>query len=210
MADDPIPLCSVAQFTEGAFADLVTAYPADALQDALAEATRMAEEITDRRLAPFTITETVRVAAIPPDEHNMRPRPFYAPPPTQPANPIPTGLIRHFWLHERPRHYQDLWQWSLGTIVTSGPNSYTITDVIDGPDDEGHVWVQPGQYLTPGSRCRVTYSGGYNPYPASLVRAGKFLTAYIIVRELNPDDTAHDPDWLHTDAVMALADWSRA
>ena len=69
MADSPVPLCSAAQFTEGPFADLASAIEAGPLNDFLIEGTRLCEEACDRRLAPFTLTETHMALGINPDEY---------------------------------------------------------------------------------------------------------------------------------------------
>jgi hypothetical protein len=215
VADPVTALATADQFTEGPFADLATAVSPQALTDALGEATRIAEEEAGYRLAPFTgLTETVRVAATPPDEHALVQVPGHRVPVFPPAgfDPVLNSQIRHFWLPQRPLRYPDMWSYDVTEIVTSGPYSYAITDFIDGPDDEGHMWVQPGQYLATGSRIRVTYSGGYTiAIPASLVRVCKLLTAEIIIRELDPDDapTSHDPDLLHEDALMVLSNWPK-
>jgi hypothetical protein len=215
VADTVSPLATVDDFTLGAFADLVSSYPAPALEAALAEATRIAEEEAGSRLAPFTgLTETVRVAAMPPDERSGVQVPGHRVPVFPPPgfDPVLNNQIRHFWLPQRPLRYPDMWTYDVTAIVTSGPYSYAITDITDGPDDEGHMWVQPGQYLATGSRVRVTYSGGYTvAVPASLVRVGKLLAAEIIIRELDPDDapTSHDPDLLHEDALMILTNWPK-
>jgi hypothetical protein len=215
VADTVSPLATVADFQIGAFADLASAYPAPALEAALCEATRIAEEEAGSRLAPFTgLTETVRVAAIPPDERSGVQVPGHRVPWNPPPgfDPVLNSQIRHFYLPQRPLRYPDMWTYDVTAIVTSGPYSYAITDIIDGPDDQGHMWVQPGQYLATGSRVRVTYSGGYTvAVPASLVRACKLLTAEIIIRELDPDEapTSHDPDLLHEDALMVLSNWPK-
>jgi hypothetical protein len=67
------------------------------------------------------------------------------------------------------------------------------------------LWI----FLPVGSRVQVTYSGGYTTVPADLVRACKFMAASIVVRELNPEATDHDPDQLHTDALMYLSNYAR-
>lgn len=216
MADPVVPLASIGQFNEGPFADLATAVSPQALGDALAEATRIAEEEAGYRLAPFSaLTETVRVAAVPPDEQSLVQVPGHRVPVFPPPgfDPVLNSQIRHFWLPQRPLRYPDMWTYGVTAIVTSGPYSYAITDFIDGPDDQGHMWVQPGQYLATGSRIRVTYSGGYTvAVPASLVRVCKLLAAEIIIRELDPDEapTNHDPDLLHEDALMILTNWPKA
>ena len=69
-ADTPVPLCSAANFTESAFADLVAGYGTQALSDLMSEATRACEGATGgKRLAPFTITETTRADGTDPDEY---------------------------------------------------------------------------------------------------------------------------------------------
>lgn len=220
MADSVTPLASAAQFTEGPFGDLVRDYSPQALTDLMVEATRACESETDRRLAPFTVTETARADGIDPDEY------------TDSAN-LPmdirstlgasyaaalgaSSLVRHCWLAQFAPRYPDLWSYS-GVSVTiirsyGGTQDVSAAQILDGPEpDTGHLWFQLGIFLPVGSRVQVTYSGGYTvAVPADLVRACKYMAASIAVRELNPDATDHDPDQLHTDALMWLANYARA
>jgi hypothetical protein len=218
VADSVIPLCSAASFDEGAFSDLASAVPDGTLSDFLAEGTRLCEEACDRRLAPFTVTETHRAEGMDPDEYadsaNM-PMDIYGSLGVSYAQALGvTSLIRHCWLHEMPARYPDMWAYSgvsIEIIRSYGGNQVLApTQVLDGPDDTGHVWFQLGLYLPVASRIRVTYSAGYQTVPASLVRACKYMTAGIIVRELQPDDSEHDPDLLREDALAILAAWQRA
>jgi hypothetical protein len=221
VADPGTSLASIADFKTGPFADLASALEPQALEEFLLEGTRLCEDETERRLAPFTITETLRASALDPDEY------------AESAN-IPMDiqgtlglsyattlgavtLVRHAWLHEHPPRYQDMWAYSDLTveIIRSYGGSETLipSQILDGPDDTGHLWFQLGQFIPVGSRVRCTYSGGYTiAVPSPLVRANKLLTAEIIVRELNPDDapTSHDPGLLHDDALMILSNWMRA
>jgi hypothetical protein len=219
-ADAVTPLCTAAQFTVGPFADLCRDYPAEALSDVLAEATRMCETEAGRRLAPFTLTETHRASAIDPDEYaegaNL-PMPIQGAIGWDYAQALGASkLVRHCWVDQYPAHWPDMWAYSgvtVETILSYGGTQQQLApaQILDGPDDTGHLWFQLGLYLPVGSRIRVTYSGGYTvAIPADLVRAGKFMTAYLIVRELNPADASHDPDLLHGDALMALAAYQRA
>lgn len=219
MADSPVPLCSPDQFQEGAFKDLVRDYSPQALNDLLIEGTRACESEVQRRLAPFTITETARAEGIDPDEY------------TDSAN-LPmdirstlgasyaaalgaSSLVRHAWLSEFAPRYQDMWAYSnvSVTIIRSygGTQSVSPAQILNGPEpDTGHLWFQLGIFLPVGSRVQVTYSGGYTiAIPADLVRACKYMTASIAVRELNPEATDHDPDQLHTDALMFLSNYAR-
>lgn len=219
MADSVVPLCSPSQFKEGAFSDLVRDYTTQALADLLAEGTRLCEDATERRLAPFTITELTRADGIDPDEY------------TDSAN-LPmdirstlgvsyaqalgaSSLVRHCWVSEFAPRYQDMWTYSnvSVSIIRSygGSQDVSPSQILSGPEpDSGHLWFQLGMFLPVGSRVQVTYSGGYTvATPASLVRANKFMSAYLAVRELNPDDVQHDPAQLHADALMSLGGFGR-
>lgn len=214
------PLCTVGRFTSGGFADLVTDYPTDALVDNLADATRIAEDLCDRRLVPFTVTETSRAEGIDPDE--------YAGATSMPVSLQTTvgmsyasslgisNLVRHAWLRQYPPKYQDMWQMpqTLGVEVYRSFGGNQIlgdAQILLGPDETGHVWFELGQFIPVGSRFVFTYSGGYSPIPSSLVRIGELITASLIVRELNPDDVNHNPDQLFASAVnlLKLGKWVR-
>lgn len=218
-ADTVTPLCSWAEFTSGAFADLARSYTDPAAQTAiLAESTRMCEEVTTRRLAPFIATvETHRAQGIDPDEY------------TDAANlPLDlqgtlgrsyafalgaSTLIRHCWLNEFAPRYPEMWSYSdvSITIVRSYGGTEVLTPAqIDGPEpDSGHVWFHLGLFIPIGSLIRVTYSGGYATIPADLRRAAKLMTASLIVRELQPSAQSRDPDLLYKEAVQALTAYCR-
>jgi hypothetical protein len=204
-ADQPTPLCSYAQFTEGPFGDLVSGFPQSAVMDCLVEATRQCEDATGRRLAPFTITETMRASGIDPDEsagtQNI-PMSIQGTIGMSYASALDTtNLVRHAWLAEYPPRYQDLWVYSDVTVTVvrsyGGTQSLSPGQILDGPDDTGHVWFQLGQFIPVGSRTRSTYSGGYVvATPATLLRACKFIGASIAIDELHPENSEHDPDRL--------------
>lgn len=220
MGDPGTPLASIEDFQIGPFADLASAIAPTALEAYLLEGTRLCEDMTERRLAPFTVTETLRASALDPDE--------YAESASIPMDIQGTlgmsyattlgavTLVRHAWLHEHPPRYQDMWAYSGLTVEIirsyGGTETLIPSQVLDGPDETGHLWFQLGQFIPVGSRIRCTYSGGYTvAVPAPLVRANKLLTAEIIIRELDPDITVPaGPDELHADAVAVLANWSRA
>jgi hypothetical protein len=220
VADSPVPIVSAAQFQASAFGDLVKGFSPQGLSDLLSEATRECESETGRRLVPFTaVPETHRAEGMDPDEY------------TDSAN-IPmdiqgtlgrsyaqalgvTTLVRHCWLNEYAVRYPELWSYgtvSIQVVRSYGGNETLATSQWQGAEnDSGHVWFQLGQFIPLGSLIRVTYSGGYTAaIPADLVRAGKFMTAYLAVRELNPDASDHNPDELHADALMALANYVRS
>ena len=216
--DPVVPLCSFAAFTEGAFGDLVSGFSQSAVNDILLEATRQCEDQTGRRLAPFTVTETDRASGIDPDEYggttNMPVSIQGTLGMSRAASLNMTNLVRHMWVSEFPPRYPDLWAYSNVTVTVvrsyGGTQQLSAGQILDGPDDKGHVWFQLGQFIPVGSRTRVTYSGGYTQaVPASLLRASKFLAASIAIDELNPEDSEHDPDRLYNLALKWLVPYAR-
>lgn len=217
-SDTPPLLCSYSTFTEGAFGNLVSGYSQTAVTDCLAEATRQCEDQAGRRLAPFTVTETMRASGIDPDEYagamNI-PLSIQGTLGMSYASALDmTNLVRHAWLAEYPPRYPDLWAYSnvSVTVVRSYGGTATLTagQILDGPDDTGHVWFQLGQFIPVGSRTRVTYSGGYTvAIPASLTRASKFIAASIVIDELNPEDSEHNPDRLYALGLKWLQPFMR-
>jgi hypothetical protein len=220
VADSPSTLCTAAQLTSGAFADLFRDYSTQGLNDLLIESTRYCEGLAGRRFAPFTTTETHRAEGVDPDEY------------TDAANlPLDlqgtlgrsyayaigaSTLVRHMNLNEYAVRYPEMWTYSNTTITVyrsyGGNQTIAPAQIIAGPDpDSGHVFFQLGQFIPIGSQFNVAYSGGYTvSTPADLVRAGKLMTAWMAVRELNPEASEHDPDQLHTDAAMILENYERA
>ncbi|MEZ0066683.1 hypothetical protein ABIA32_002695 [Streptacidiphilus sp. MAP12-20] len=221
VADAPALLCTWAQLTEGPLGDLVRSYPSGQAQaDLLAEATRLCEDIADRRLAPFTgLIETERSTGIDPDEYidagNV---------PLDLAGTLgrsyayamgTTSLVRHGWLQQWAPKYQDLWTYSLQSITihrSYGGDQVVNLSTVRGPDaDTGHLWYNIGTFLPIGSLVTYVYGGGYSTMPASLVRAGKWMAGSIAARELDPtgQQHGHDPhallDWAHE----ALAEYGR-
>jgi hypothetical protein len=210
----------VAAFTESAFGDLVKDFSDQAKSDLTIEATRICEgEAGNRRLAPFTVTETTRADGIDPDEY---PPGASMPMPIQGtvgwSQALAMGgndLVRHCWVSQFPPRYPDLWAYS-GVSVTvvrsyAGTETLSQSQVLNGPDNLGHLWFQIGTLVPIGSRIAVTYSGGYTvAIPADLVRACKLVCAWLAIGELNPGTTDHNPDKLYTDALMILANYQRS
>ena len=217
-ADTPVPLCTAAQFNSGAFSDLAQGYTnstGQSLDDLMSEATRICEGIAGgRRLAPFTITETTRADGIDPDEYPAGaslPMPIQGTIGWSEALAMGGGsdLVRHCWLTQVPVRYPDLWTYTDVSVTVirsySGTQQYQQAQLLDGPDNLGHLWFQIGSLVPIGSRVRTTYSGGYTvAVPSDLVRANKFIGAWLIIAELNPEDTNHDPDRLYGSACKIL------
>jgi hypothetical protein len=219
VADQPVLLCTYAQFTAGAFADLASGFSQTAVTDCLAEATRQCEDQAGRRLAPFTVTETHRAGGMDPDEYASTtnlPVSIQSTLGMSYASALGmTNLVRHAWLDEYPPRYQDLWTTSPAMTVTAirsygGTATLTTGQILDGPDDTGHVWFQLGQFIPVASRLRITYSGGYTvAIPASLVRASKFIGASVIIDELNPQSNERNPDRLYQLGLKWLKPFTR-
>jgi hypothetical protein len=218
MAMDALtPLCSVQQFLEGAFADLARDYSNIAISNILIEATRACESAVDRRLAPFTITETQRADGLDVEDA------LDAYVPLDPTSQLgfsraqslgSTLLVRHFWVRECPPRYPELWTGSINSISLlrsfSGTQSVAVS-TLQYEADTGHVRFQLGTFVPPATTIVVNYSGGYSTTPADLVRACKFMAASIVLKELDPAQAmhGHDPDALRLDAMELLASYTR-
>lgn len=221
MADTTTPLCTWAQFTEGAFANLArNITDAEVQTDYLMEATRQCEGLAgDRRLAPFTnLVESHRLDGVDPDEY------------TDAANlPLDLAgtlgrsyaysigastLVRHCWLNEYAPRHAEYWTYSNITLTITrsygGSQNLTVNQYVGPMPDSGHVWFNLGLFIPIGSYGLVTYSGGYTAaIPADLVRAAKYVTAAIVVRETQPTSTQHDPEILMKNAARILGTYGR-
>jgi len=221
-ADTVTPLLTWGQFTRGAFKDLVRSITDPLTQNEwLIEATRLCEEHTDRRLAPFTgVVETHRADGIDPDEYM-----------DSGAMPLDlagslgrnwaasfgsTAMIRRMHLAEYATRYPDMWQYSDVSIDVvrsyGGDEVLTTAKLLMGPQpDTGFVWFQLGQFIPAASVLQCTYGGGYQTVPASLTRAGKYMLASLAVTELDPlgQNHGHDPDMLRSMAEEILTPYVR-
>lgn len=215
MADSPTPLATVAQMSEGAFADLIRSFSPTFQADLMIEATRECEGAVGRRLAPFTqLPETHRAEGIDPDE--------YADSANLPMDIQGTlgrsyamalganSLVRHMWLNEYAPRHAEYWQYAnLNiTLIRSYGGTQTVSpaQLLTTSSDTGHVFFQLGLFLPVGTTIQVAYDGGYQTIPADLVRACKYMAASIAVTELDPTQQAHghDPDLLEAKAVAIL------
>ena len=220
MADTPTPLCSVAQFSEGPFGDLVRSYSSQAQQDLMLQATRACETECGRRLVPFTgITETHRLDGMDPDEYvdtaNL-PLDIQGALGASYARALSAStLVRHLWLDQYAPNYPEYWTYSditLTVVRSYGGSEIFTTNQYVGPEvDSGHVWFNLGSFIPIGSLGRITYSGGYNTIPADLVRACQYMAASIAVSELDPDTgtSGHDSNALEAKAVSWLTAYGR-
>lgn len=216
-ADTGTPLCTWAQFTEGAFADLARNYTdPQARADLLLEATRTAEGMAGgRRLVPFTnLVESHRAQGIDPDEYGTSaslPMDMAGTLGRSYANAIGAGeLVRHCWVSQYATRYPDMWAYTSVSVTAQrsygGSQTFSAAQIIGPEPDSGHIWFQLGTFLPIGSRVLITYSGGYTiATPATLVRAAKLIVASLIVRELQPNANSRDPDQLTAEAEAIIA-----
>lgn len=217
-ADNPTPLATVAQFTEGPFANLVSGYSTQAQTDLMLQATRACESACDRRLAPFTgVVETQRADAMDVEDA------LDAYVPLDPTSQLgfsraqslgSTLLTRHFWVREFPARFPEYWTGAISSINLyrsySGQQSVAVNTIQYEPDT-GHCRFQLGTFVPPGTTIQVTYSGGYSTVPADLVLACMYMAASIAVKQLDPVDgrSGHDPDAMRADALELLAPYTR-
>jgi hypothetical protein len=216
-ADTPTPLCTSATLQSGAFADLVRDFPQSTLDHLMLRATRLCESATDRRLVPFTITETQRAQMLDVDDITEIPGPME--PSAQlgfsRAQSLGTSqLVRHFWLREYPARYPEFWTGSITSINLLRSYSGTqavVPNTTQYEQDTGHCRFQLGTYVPTGTTIVVVYSGGYTTIPLDLEQAGEFMAASLVLKQLDPAQAqhGHDPDALRLDALEILTAYTR-
>ncbi len=161
----------------------------------LTRASRSIEAICERRLTPFTITESSRADTLDIDDDGGD-----IGGPVQWAASLAQsrsralggdgGMVRHLFLREYPPQWADLWVGAL-VAVWSDPalaGSFQIPlPGIQYEPDTGHVRLSLGTYVPTGSTLRVTYSGGYNPVPDDLIQASLYAATEMALIELTPE-----------------------
>lgn len=220
MVDAPTPLASATDMLKGPFADLVRSYSPDALSDLMIEATRACETECDRRLAPFTVTETSRLEGIDPDEYTDAanlPMDIQGTLGRSYAHALGAStLVRHMWLREYAALYPDMWTYTVSQVQIF--RSYGGSQILSsfqyiGPElDSGHMWFNLGMFIPIGSLARVQYGGGYTiAVPADLKRGCLWMAASIAAAELDPmqQSHGHDPGALEAKAVAWLSPYQR-
>ena len=216
--DQPIPLATAAQMTEGPFANLVQGFSAQALTNIMLTATRSCESACDRRLVPFTsLVETQRADSVDVEDaiNAYVPRnPTSQLVVARAASLVSTLLVLHCCLREYPARYPELWSASIQSInlYRSFAGQQTVLpSTMQFEPDTGHLRFQLGTFVPQGTTIAVMYSGGYFTIPADLVEAGRFMAASIAVKQLDPVDgrSGHDPDALRAEAMEMLAPYVR-
>ena len=178
--------------------EIVQRYPQVNLNALLAQASGAVEDYCNVRLAPFTgLVETARATALDTEEawDMFTPLDQNSALAFSRAQSLGSSqLVRHHWVRNRPPTRNDLWQGSIQDITIlraiSGSQDITagvMSNAIQYEQDTGHIRFYFGSFIPPGSTFVVTYSGGYNPVPASLVLATCFKAAIIAITTLQPE-----------------------
>lgn len=218
--DSPIPLASADDLVQGALADLARSAAPDYLDRVMIRATRACETEANRRLAPFTMTETHRAHGVDPDEFSggsALPLDLVGTVGRSYAYALGSAnLVRHCWLREYAVRYPEMWQYSDVSIRIErsyGGSEQLALSGYQGPEpDTGHVWFNLGKFIPVGSQIKVTYSGGYRvSIPSDLEQACIYMAAGILCRDLDPMNaqTGRSPEALEALAVSWLQPYMR-
>ena len=194
---DPVSLASVADF-QRRYPELVVDLEPSLLADILVEATTHLEDLTGRRLAPFTghIFQE-RLFGIDPMEYGNNadmPLDIYGSLGLSQAIALGAStLVRHFWLDQFAPVYPELWTYNIQSMtIFRTYGDYQPIEFADGgirgPDvTDGHVWLRLGTFAPEGTRVQVVYDGGYTKgIPPSLRRACLFQAAKFVILEFEP------------------------
>lgn len=194
---DPVSLATVADF-QRRFPEIVVDLEPALLADLLVEATAHIEDITSRRLAPFTghIYQD-RLFGIDPMEYGNNadmPLDIYGSLGLSQAIALGAStLVRHFWLDQSAPAYPELWTYNIQSMkIYRTYGDFQPIDFLNGgvhgPDvTDGHVWLRLGTFAPEGSRIEVIYDGGYTKgIPPSLRRACLFQAAKFVMLEYEP------------------------
>lgn len=136
--------------------------------DLMITATEQIEDRCDRRLSPFTVTESHRATGVDQDILGSADMPLgltgalgYS----QALAFSSVNMVRDVFLDEYAPRRSDLWTYTVGQIeLLRAYGDTQIVDVgeIEGPEpDSGHLRFHLGVFCPVGSWIRVTYSGGY-------------------------------------------------
>ena len=161
------------------------------------QASYAVEDYCNVRLAPFTgLQESARAVAMDVDEAWDVYTPLDQASALAMSRAQSLGaaqLVRHTWLRNRPPTRNDLWQGQVTDILVlravSGSQDIgasSVSGAIQYEQDTGHIRFFYGSFIPPGSTLLVTYNGGYNPVPGSLVMATCIKAAIIAITTFAP------------------------
>jgi len=193
------PLASYSDISAGPLNDIVRGMVTNAGEpwvqaNIMVPASRAIESMCNRRLTPFTISESCRAQNIDPDEQTD----VYTPLDqtamlgmSRAASLGSSELVRHTWVREYPVRWPDLWTGSISSIViyraVSGSQTITDMSTVQYETDTGHIRFTLGTYLPQGSTIVVNYSGGYSTVPDELKAASILKATQIGILYLEPE-----------------------
>jgi len=195
---NPVALASVDDLVLR-FPEVCDGIDPNVLADILVEATSFIEDVTGRRLAPFTGHSCEeRLFGIAADEYGDvsadMPIDIYGSLGISKAAALgASDLVRHLWLDQYAPFYPELWTYDIKSMVLY--RTYGDTQTIDfanggitGPNiTDGHVWFRLGTFIPEGTFVRVIYNGGYTKgIPPALRRACLFQAIKYVILECEP------------------------
>lgn len=184
-------------------------------------ASRNIETRCNRRLAPFTVTESHLATGV--DINGLG-----AADASMPLSMAGTlgldraraygafaGLVRDVWLDQWAPQYPELWSYSnvSATLTrTLDDTEQVIGSRITGPDpDSGHLRFSLGTFCPPGSLIKVTYSGGYQTTPDDLVEACRLQALKLLILEIEPQSrSGMDTGDLEVGILECIGDYTRS
>ena len=220
----PASLATVEDF-QRRFKEQSRDIPADLLADILVEATDHIEDMTNRRLAPFTgHYYEDRLFGVNPNEYgNSADMPMDIRGSLGMSQAASLGfsasdLVRHFWVDQFAPVHPELWTYNIqqmAVYTTFGSVQYVDianNGIIMGPGiTDGHVWFRLGTFAPEESRVRVIYDGGYTvQIPPALRRACLFQAVKFVMLEFEPQTRKEmNMDEIDNQIGRLLAPWAR-
>lgn len=179
------PLAQASDFDATPLAEIIRDMSTQQQTSLLIKASRSIEAYCERRLSPFSITETHRADDFDVEDQDA-----------DYAGPLPSSallgmsrarsmggastLVRTLNLREWPPLWPDLWVGSVTSVTAYPPLAGSVSVATSGiqfEPDTAHIRFALGTYIPMGSTVAVVYSGGYNPVPDELVQACLFEAA---------------------------------
>lgn len=216
-------LITSADLTGGAVGAITQYYSSDPnyLTSVANRASRNIETRCNRRLAPFTVTESHLATGV--DINGLG-----AADASMPLSMAGTlgldraraygafaGLVRDVWLDQWAPQYPELWSYSNISVTltrTLDDTQQIVGSNITGPDpDSGHMRFSLGTFCPPGSLIKVTYSGGYQTTPDDLVEACRLQALQFLIVEIEPQNRpGMDTADLEAQILGLIGDYARS
>lgn len=192
----------------GSFATLVRDFTGPAVDTLMIRASRAVENRCNRRLSPFTITESQRACGVDIDGQLGDNFPLGLTGALGRSRALSLGvnqMVRDVWLREYAPQNPELWTYSGVSIVLArayGDIENVSGTSLEGPEpDTGHLRFRLGTFIPSGTTVRVTYSGGYTTVPEDLNLATVMTAAKLAILSAEPQ-SRKDMDTVELDAEI--------